>query len=172
MHAVTTTKSSVIQVLAIAATLCAALLAGNTRAATPGITGTGSAGHPVFDLNAAPGHVSQPDGNSVYTWGYGCASAPGGFLPQALSSGANVRCPQMQLPGPTLIVNQGDVVTVTLHNSLPAAAGKVLTVNYACASAGGRRISPGSCLAFGGHTLGGGSSPRGLGMDFGFSRRA
>ena len=29
----------------------------------------------------------------------------------------------MQLPGPTLIVNQGDIVTVTLHNSLPAAAG-------------------------------------------------
>jgi FtsP/CotA-like multicopper oxidase with cupredoxin domain len=139
MHAVRTTKSSVIQVLAIAATLCAALLPGNTRAATPGITGTGSAGHPVFDLNAAPGHVSQPDGNSVYTWGYGCASAPGGFLPQALSSGANVKCPQMQLPGPTLIVNQGDVVTVTLHNSLPAAAGNtsILFPGFSVASSAG-----------------------------------
>jgi len=29
----------------------------------------------------------------------------------------------MQLPGPTLIVNQGQTVTVTLHNDLPAAAG-------------------------------------------------
>ena len=29
----------------------------------------------------------------------------------------------MQLPGPTLIVTQGDTVTVTLTNNLPAAAG-------------------------------------------------
>src|SRR5215470_4429144 len=123
MHAMTRTKTSALQVLTITAALCAAQLAGNAVAATPGITGTGAAGHPVFDLNAAPGHVSQPDGNSVYTWGYGCASAPGGFLPQALSTGANIKCPQMQLPGPTLIVNQGDVVTVTLHNNLPPAAG-------------------------------------------------
>src|SRR5258708_14988458 len=29
----------------------------------------------------------------------------------------------MQIPGPTLIVKQGDVVTITLTNNLPAAAG-------------------------------------------------
>ena len=29
----------------------------------------------------------------------------------------------MQLPGPTLIVHQDDIVTVTLTNNLPAAAG-------------------------------------------------
>ncbi|WP_175108575.1 multicopper oxidase domain-containing protein, partial [Pararobbsia alpina] len=36
-------------------------------------------------------------------------------------TGAN--CPSMQIPGPTLIVKQGDIVTVTLTNNLPAAAG-------------------------------------------------
>ena len=34
----------------------------------------------------------------------------------------------MQLPGPTLIVNEGDTVTVTLTNALPAAAGNVSIV--------------------------------------------
>jgi len=29
----------------------------------------------------------------------------------------------MQIPGPTLIVHQGDMVTVNLTNNLPAAAG-------------------------------------------------
>jgi FtsP/CotA-like multicopper oxidase with cupredoxin domain len=32
-------------------------------------------------------------------------------------------CPSMQVPGPTLIVNEGDTVTVTLRNNLPPAAG-------------------------------------------------
>ena len=34
----------------------------------------------------------------------------------------------MQLPGPTLIVDQGDTITVELHNALPAAAGNVSIV--------------------------------------------
>ncbi len=32
-------------------------------------------------------------------------------------------CPTMQIPGPTLIVTEGQVVTVNLTNKLPAAAG-------------------------------------------------
>jgi FtsP/CotA-like multicopper oxidase with cupredoxin domain len=83
-------------------------------AAVPGITGTS------FDLTAEPGFIHQPDGASVYSWGYGCNSAPSGFAPAAITSG---NCPTMQLPGPTIIVHQGDSVTVTLHNNLPVAAG-------------------------------------------------
>ena len=121
MYAVKTNKS-VRQLLGVGALLCAALLAGNVRAAAPGIIGTGSAGQPHFALTAAPGHISQPDGNTVYSWGYGCASPPGSdrFLPANIP---NAKCPDMQLPGPTLIVHQDDVVTVTLTNNLPAAAG-------------------------------------------------
>ena len=86
----------------------------DAQAAAPGITG------PSFDLSAAPSYISQPDGASVYSWGYGCRSAPTGFAPAAVG-GAN--CPTMQIPGPTLIVHEGDLVTVTLTNNLPAAAG-------------------------------------------------
>nr|WP_185218999.1 multicopper oxidase family protein [Paraburkholderia dinghuensis] len=83
-------------------------------AAAPGITG------PTFDLVASADRITQPDGNSIYSWGYGCNTPPAGFSPAAIP-GAN--CTAMQIPGPTLIVKQGDVVTVTLTNNLPAAAG-------------------------------------------------
>src|SRR5512139_866668 len=110
----TDTKTMIWQLLRSAAAAFASLLAITAHAAAPGITG------PSFDLTATPGYISQPDGATVYSWGYGCNTAPNGFLPATIS-GAN--CPNMQLPGPTLIVNQGDTVTVTLHNNLPAAAG-------------------------------------------------
>jgi FtsP/CotA-like multicopper oxidase with cupredoxin domain len=96
------------------------------NAAVPGITGwsgtsTTTAG---FYLNAMDGYTSQPDGASIYTWGYGCtnASAPG-YLPNSIGTKQGANCPAMQLPGPTMIVNQGDTVTVTLTNNLPVAAG-------------------------------------------------
>jgi FtsP/CotA-like multicopper oxidase with cupredoxin domain len=96
------------------AALLASLFAAGAEAAAPGITG------PSFSLSATAGYTSQPDGTSVYTWGYGCTSAPAGFLPTAM---AGASCPTMQLPGPTLIVTQGQAVTVTLTNSLPKVAG-------------------------------------------------
>ncbi len=112
------------RLLGWAAIACTSLLAATTQAAAPGITGTDNAGGPTFDLTAAPGFISQPDGSSVYSWGYGCNTAPasGQFVPASISGG---KCPAgvMQLPGPTLIVNQGDTVTITLHNNLPGAAG-------------------------------------------------
>ena len=77
--------------LALATILLFALPAG---AAIPGITG------PTFSLTATDGYISTPDGNSIYTWGY------------ADGIGA------MQYPGPTLIMTEGDVVTVTLTNAL------------------------------------------------------
>jgi FtsP/CotA-like multicopper oxidase with cupredoxin domain len=78
-----------------------------------GITG------PSFNLTAAADYTSQPDGARVYSWGYGCDGAPAGFLP----SQASGTCRQMQLPGPTLIVTEGDTVTVRLRNLLPPGAG-------------------------------------------------
>jgi FtsP/CotA-like multicopper oxidase with cupredoxin domain len=94
----------------------AVIVAGTSQAAVPGITG------PSFDLVAAPGYTSQPDGASIYSWGFGCNTAPAGFAPATI---ANPKClsGQMQLPGPTLIVTEGQVVTVKLTNKLPAAAG-------------------------------------------------
>ena len=82
------------------------LLAGvlPAQAAIPGETGT------QFNLVAKEGFVSAPDGGSIYSWGY------------ALDNGL------MQYPGPTLILNQGDVITVTLKNELPQPAGNVSIV--------------------------------------------
>jgi FtsP/CotA-like multicopper oxidase with cupredoxin domain len=88
-------------------------LAATASAAAPGITG------PTFNLTAQPAALNQPDGESVYSWGYGCNGAPAGFAPAL--TGQN--CPSMQVPGPTLIVNEGATVTVTLTNSLPTPAG-------------------------------------------------
>src|SRR5580692_5429399 len=77
-------------------------LAGTASAATPGITG------PSFNLTAQPAALNQPDGESVYSWGYGCNGNPTGYAPSLPGQ----TCPTMQVPGPTLIVTEGQVVTV------------------------------------------------------------
>jgi len=92
----------------------AALFAAAAQAAAPGITG------PTFNLQAAAANITQPDGQQLYSWGYGCNGAPSGFAPSAIGS---TFCNAMQLPGPTLIVTEGATVTVNLTNKLPAAAG-------------------------------------------------
>jgi FtsP/CotA-like multicopper oxidase with cupredoxin domain len=56
---------------------------------------------PAFTLTAKAGYISTPVNNSIYVWGF------------ADGDGA------MQYPGPTLIVNQGEAVTIDLTNTLP-----------------------------------------------------
>src|SRR6266513_5427208 len=92
----------------------ALLLPATAHAAAPGITG------PIFNLTAQPAYITQPDGSMVYSWGYGCTGAPSGYAPTAISSPF---CNSMQVPGPTLIVTEGQTVTVILTNGLPTAAG-------------------------------------------------
>jgi FtsP/CotA-like multicopper oxidase with cupredoxin domain len=92
----------------------ALLFTGTAHAAAPGITG------PTFNLTAQAAYLNQPDGAQVYSWGYGCTVAPTGFAPAAVVGAV---CPTMQVPGPTLIVTEGQTVTVTLTNNLPTAAG-------------------------------------------------
>ncbi len=41
-------------------------------AAAPGISGTGTVG--TFSLTAQDAYLNQPDGNAVYSWGYGCVA--------------------------------------------------------------------------------------------------
>lgn len=76
------------------ATLLAALGAPAVEAGITGVTG------PSFELWARSGTIVLGDGNSLVTWGY--STDPAG----------------MQYPGPTMIVNQGDTVSITLHNGL------------------------------------------------------
>ena len=103
----TTSLFSAVIVLAL-------LLTATAYAAAPGITG------PTFNLTAQTAFLNQPDGQAVYSWGYGCNGAPSGFAPAAIT---NPTCPTMQVPGPTLIVTEGQTVTVNLTNGLPTAAG-------------------------------------------------
>jgi len=88
-------------------------LAATAFAAAPGITG------PIFNLTAQEAYLNQPDGEAVYSWGYGCNGTPAGFAPTL----PNQNCPTMQVPGPTLIVHENDTVTINLLNGLPTAAG-------------------------------------------------
>ena len=56
----------------------------------------------TFTLTARDGHITTPDGNTVYMWGF--ADGKGTF----------------QYPGPNLCVKQGDHVRVILKNTLSA----------------------------------------------------
>src|SRR6266853_5141587 len=112
----------------------ASLFTATAYASAPGITG------PVFNLTAAPAYLTQPDGQAVYSWGYGCTTPPASarFVPATSPAGF---CNTMQVPGPTLVVTEGQTVTVTLTNALPAAAGNTsilfpgFNVTTTCAAA-------------------------------------
>ena len=143
----------------------ASLLFANAAGATaPGITGGASV---TFSLDAAPAYLTQPDGKMIYSWGYGCgvapataapgaapaSAAPSGFLPAAI---AGATCSTMQVPGPTLIVTEGQQVTVNLYNGLPAAAGNtsILFPGFAVNTSGGvagpltREAAPGGTVTY------------------------
>jgi FtsP/CotA-like multicopper oxidase with cupredoxin domain len=101
--------------LLAALVVVAQLLTPAAFAAAPGIKGS------TFNLVASAEYLTQPDGSSVYSWGYGCTDNGGGnFFPSNIP---NAGCTTMQIPGPTLIVTQGQTVTVNLTNNLPTAAG-------------------------------------------------
>jgi len=126
-----------------------ALFSLQAEAAAPGITG------PTFNLVASPAFITQPDGQAIYSWGYGCDSAnpPVGYAPSAISGAF---CNAMQIPGPTLIVHEGDSVTVNLTNNLPAAAGNtsILFPGFNVNSTGGvaglltKEAAPGSTVTY------------------------
>ena len=67
--------------------------------------------------DAAPGYISQPDGRQRLYVGLWLRQRARARIPACDHHRRS--CPTMQLPGPTLIVNQGDTVTVTLTNNLP-----------------------------------------------------
>jgi FtsP/CotA-like multicopper oxidase with cupredoxin domain len=103
----TSIRSRASGALAVVAAALVLLTAGSAgaQAVIDGITGTN------FEFTAGEGQISTPDGSAIHFWGY-----------QDLTKHANpFEVPQY--PGPTLIVNQGDTITVTLTNNLPIAAG-------------------------------------------------
>ena len=117
MRAMTMTKAISKTYMLLALMMVMALFTVAAHAAAPGITG------PTFNLTAQPAYLTQPDGQSVYSWGYGCNGAPSGYAPAAMTTATTTFCNPMQVPGPTLIVTEGQTVTVNLTNGLPTAAG-------------------------------------------------
>jgi FtsP/CotA-like multicopper oxidase with cupredoxin domain len=83
-----------IERLLVGLALALAAVAAHANAVVPGITG------PTFNLVTGSTSISTPDGDSLRIWVYGDGTNP------------------VQLPGPTLIVNQGDAVVVNLTNNL------------------------------------------------------
>jgi FtsP/CotA-like multicopper oxidase with cupredoxin domain len=123
MNYATYNVSAVSRFLAFGLAAGACLLAASGHAAAPGITATPASTSPgVFNLSAAPGSSSQPDGELIYSWGYGCATANSATFSPTAFAGTGF-CPLMQLPGPTMIVKEGTTFTVTLTNNLPKPAG-------------------------------------------------
>ncbi len=83
--------------------LSVVMLSGSQRAAAQTPTGEGivCTNGPNFTLNTQTGYIGTPDDNVVYMWGY--SAGAGGF----------------QHPSPVLCVNEGETVTIILHNDLP-----------------------------------------------------
>ena len=69
----------------------------------------------VIDLSARCDFISTADGNSILVWGYG--------------EGSTLTDARAQYPGPTLIVDEGDHVTINLYNWITDEQGQLLNEN-------------------------------------------
>lgn len=99
--------------LGMAVSLMLLAAANTASAAIEGISG------PVFSLTAKADYISTGDGGSIYVWGY--------------ANGAGA----MQYPGPTMIVNQGDTVTINLSNQLPVPVSIIFPGQQGVVASGG-----------------------------------
>ena len=88
-------------------------LSSSVNAQIDGVTGT------TFNLKAKSGHITTPDGDSLLVWGYSLNDGP------------------MQYPGPTLIVNQGDTISITLDNTLSVPVSMTFPGQSSVLSSGG-----------------------------------
>jgi manganese oxidase len=116
--------------LTIATVLAVCSLTAGSQARIEGANGT------VFSLTAKPGYISAADGNTIHCWGYADGDGP------------------MQYPGLTMIVNQGDSITVNLSNELPVPVSILFpgqsNISYSGGSAGllAREAAPGGSVTY------------------------
>lgn len=93
--------------LAVVALIAIGSVASKSRSATAQTTPsigmvctTDTSPNPTFTLDAKEGYIVLGDANTMYMWSYSVGGQP------------------FQYPGPVLCVNEGDTVTVILHNTL------------------------------------------------------
>ena len=113
-----TSMTQLLLALVVAVTL---FFAPAAFAAAPGITGTGTVG--TFNLTAQNAYLNQPDGNAIYSWGYGCVASSAPTFAGTATFAFTPTCNTMQVPGPTMVVTENTTVTINLTNNLPTAAG-------------------------------------------------
>ena len=90
----------------------------------------GITGQTTFNLYAFPFNMNLPDGSSLHMWGFGDKDGR-----QIDADGMPYNLPQY--PAPTLIVNQGDNVTINLENyGVPSRVSIVVTGHNVTASGG------------------------------------
>ncbi|HWQ92889.1 MAG TPA: multicopper oxidase domain-containing protein [Clostridia bacterium] len=117
------------------AVILSSILTGMGQMAHTGRMIDGIAG-PNFTLTAKQGVISTGDGNSVFIWGFANGST------------------NVQYPGPTMLVKQGDLVTVTLNNTLPVPVSILFPGQTKVSSAGGepgaitREAPPGGSVSY------------------------
>ena len=104
----------ILQRARVSAVLAGVLMALGSVAAEAAIDGISG---PTFNLTAKVDQISTADGGSVLLWGYADNDNQAGFGTRA------------QYPAPTMIVNQGDTVTINLSNALTVTAGNVPNVS-------------------------------------------
>lgn len=120
--------------LAVAAALGFAIVS-PAGAAIPGITPTLVDTALVINLTAKDGYISTADGGSIYMWGYANGSGP------------------MQYPGPTMLLSEGQAVTVNLTNRLKVPVSIVFPEQAVTASGGvpgllTREAPPGATVTY------------------------
>ncbi len=95
----------VMMILAVTISLALLLNTRKALAAAPHNVGlvctTDASSNPTFTLETQTGYITLSDMNTMFMWGY------------SMSGG------EFQYPGPVLCVNQGQIVTIVLHNNLP-----------------------------------------------------
>lgn len=95
------------------------------HAKIPGISGTLAAGVRTFNLAAGTDYIVTSDGDSFMMWLY-----------QDLDPNPENPFGMPQYPGPTLIVNEGETVTVNLTNNLTVAT-SIVFPGHSVTAAGG-----------------------------------
>ena len=79
---------------------------GTNRTGVVCTTDSGGGTNPTFNLTTRAGYINLADGTTAYMWGFSEGGKP------------------FQHPGPVLCVNEGDTVTVVLHNAFTTSSPK------------------------------------------------
>jgi FtsP/CotA-like multicopper oxidase with cupredoxin domain len=108
--------NTIIRILAIFLVIPMLLFAADAEAVIEGINGN------TFNFIAKTDHISTGDGGSLLIWGYADADSID---------------KRAQYPGPTLIVNQGETITINLTNDLDVAVSIVFPGQENVSATGG-----------------------------------